>query len=117
MRNDRRFGTLRIASQLGLNASTASDSRSVTAEFVKAFVAAPDSEAASLLLVSALSIQLSDIFNIPLSDIDPELPFSRYGVDSLVGVELRNWISSTVKQRCRCLRFFNLRLSTNSRFW
>lgn len=99
MRNDRRFGTLRIASQVGLNTAAASDSKSNTAAFVQAFAAAPSIDAASKLLVNALGTKLSDIFNIPLSDIDPELPLSRYGVDSLVGVELRNWISSTVKAK------------------
>ncbi|KAK8079180.1 hypothetical protein PG994_002987 [Apiospora phragmitis] len=102
MRNDRRFGTLRIASQLGGSASaTAGDgSKSSTAAFVKAFTAAAkDVGAAAGLLVQALSAKLSDIFNIPLTDIDPDLPLSRYGVDSLVGVELRNWLSSTVKAK------------------
>lgn len=99
MRNDRRFGTLRIASQVGLNTTTASDSKFATAAFIQAFAAAASIDAASNLLVNALGAKLSDIFNIPLSDIDPELPLSRYGVDSLVGVELRNWISSTVKAK------------------
>ena len=99
MRHDRRFGTLRIASQVGLNTPVASDSKSTTAAFVQAFTAAPSTDVASKLLVDALAAKLSDIFNIPLSDIDPELPLSRYGVDSLVGVELRNWISSTVKAK------------------
>ena len=99
MRNDRRFGTLRIASQVGLNAAAASDSKSTTAAFIQAFSAASSVDGAAKLLVDALSAKLSDIFNIPLSDIDPELPLSRYGVDSLVGVELRNWISSTVKAK------------------
>lgn len=99
MRHDRRFGTLRIASQRGLNTTTAQDTKSTTASFVKAFASAPSIDAASKLLVEALATKLSDIFNIPVSDIDPELPLSRYGVDSLVGVELRNWISSTVKAK------------------
>lgn len=101
MRNDRRFGTLRLASQVGLNTgAAASESKSTTAAFVKAFAAAaPNVDEASKLLVNALGTKLSEIFNIPLSDIDPELPLSRYVVDSLVGVELRNWISSTIKAK------------------
>lgn len=101
MRNDRRFGTLRLASQVGLNTgAAASDSKPTTAAFVKTFAAAaPNVDEASKLLVNARSTKLSEIFNIPLSDIDPELPLSRYGVDSLVGGELRNWISSTIKAK------------------
>jgi NAD(P)-dependent dehydrogenase (short-subunit alcohol dehydrogenase family) len=99
MRHDRRFGTLRMASQVGLNRAVVSESKFTTAAFVKAFIASTSIEAASKLLVDVLSAKLSDIFNIPLSDIGPELPMSRYGVDSLVGVELRNWISSTIKAK------------------
>jgi NAD(P)-dependent dehydrogenase (short-subunit alcohol dehydrogenase family) len=99
LRNDRRFGTLRIASPVGPNNAAASDSKSTTAAFIQAFAAAPGIDTASKLLVNALGAKLSDIFNIPLSDIDPELPLSQFGVDSLVGVELRNWISSTVKAK------------------
>lgn len=99
MRHDRRFGTLRIASQRGLNTAAVQDTKSTTAAFVRAFTAASSIGAASKLLVDALAAKLSDTFNIPLSDINPELPLSRYGVDSLVGVELRNWISSTVKAK------------------
>jgi NADP-dependent 3-hydroxy acid dehydrogenase YdfG len=90
MRHDHRFGTLRIASQRGLNTAAVQDIKSTTAAFVQAFASASSIDAASKLLVVALAAKLSDIFNIPVSDIDLELPLSRYGVDSLVGVELRN---------------------------
>lgn len=41
---------------------------------------------------SALVARLSDMFAIPETDIDPRKPLAHFGVDSLVAVELRNWI-------------------------
>jgi aryl carrier-like protein len=40
--------------------------------------------------------KLADMFSISQSDMDPRLPLSSYGVDSLSAVELRNWISGTI---------------------
>ncbi|KAJ5338978.1 hypothetical protein N7452_005706 [Penicillium brevicompactum] len=101
MGRDRRFGTLRITTQRGLSsAAAASNSGSgSTAALVAGLKGASSIIEASILLVDALSGKLSDIFSIPLSDIDPELPLARYGVDSLVAVELRNWISGTLKAK------------------
>ncbi len=51
------------------------------------------------MLVDALIAKLADMFNIPGSDIDTGLPMSRYGVDSLVAVELRKWLGSVVRAK------------------
>jgi hypothetical protein len=40
----------------------------------------------------ALVAKVSSMFVIPETDIDPSRPLSHYGVDSLVAVELRNWL-------------------------
>ena len=44
------------------------------------------------LVVGAITRKLSDMFMIPEAEIDSSLPTSEYGVDSLVAVELRNWL-------------------------
>lgn len=36
--------------------------------------------------------KLAEMFVIPAADIDPGQPLAKYGVDSLVAVELRNWL-------------------------
>jgi acyl carrier protein len=36
--------------------------------------------------------KLANMFVIPEEDIDATQPLSKYGVDSLVAVELRNWL-------------------------
>jgi acyl carrier protein len=100
MAKDRRFGTLRITTRRGLNsAAAASNSSGSTAALVAGLKGASSLALATKLLADAMGSKLSDIFSIPLSDIDPELPLARYGVDSLGAVELRNWISSTVKAK------------------
>lgn len=102
MRHDRRFGTLRIASQrgeIGTAAGAAASNRSSTAVLTQALAGASTLANATTVLVEAIAAKMADIFNIPLSDIDVGLPMSRYGVDSLVAVELRNWLSSAVKAK------------------
>ncbi|KAE8361725.1 hypothetical protein BDV27DRAFT_160417 [Aspergillus caelatus] len=54
---------------------------------------------AMVLLVQAIVAKILEIFNIPLSDIDAELPMSHYGVDPVVAVELHNWLSSDAKAK------------------
>ena len=52
-------------------------------------------ELANAVLVN----KLAALFNIPTSEVDTSLPLPHYGVDSLVAVELRNWLSSSVKAK------------------
>lgn len=47
--------------------------------------------------VSALAMKLSELFNLAASDIDSSMPMSHDGLDSLVAVELRNWLRSTTR--------------------
>lgn len=45
----------------------------------------------------AIVAKISDMFVLQQADIDPAQPLSRYGVDSLVAVELRNWLVSNAR--------------------
>lgn len=49
-------------------------------------------EEAANAVQSALVAKISNMFVIPEKNIDPSRPLSHYGVDSLVAVELRNWL-------------------------
>jgi hypothetical protein len=42
----------------------------------------------------AIISKLSGMFGLPENEIDPAASMAHYGVDSLVAVELRNWLSS-----------------------
>jgi hypothetical protein len=50
-------------------------------------------DAAQHLLLTRIAKHIS----VPISDISTEKPISAYGVDSLVAVDLRNWLSMELK--------------------
>jgi len=55
-------------------------------------VAAESREAAEGIIVKAIIQKLSKALGIEAQSIDPSQPLAAYGVDSLVGVELRTWL-------------------------
>lgn len=65
----------------------------VTAQFQQA--QSPD--AALAVVTEALSAKLSRILSIDKSEMDVALPLHQYGVDSLVAVELRSWVSKQLQ--------------------
>ncbi|KEQ90223.1 hypothetical protein AUEXF2481DRAFT_71742 [Aureobasidium subglaciale EXF-2481] len=55
---------------------------------------------AAVALTESLVSKLAAMFAVPESDIDTSVPLSRLGIDSLLAVELRNWISAVVRADC-----------------
>ncbi|KAI0506887.1 putative polyketide synthase [Xylaria bambusicola] len=53
---------------------------------------AKTADEATAAVQQAVVTKISDMFVIQESEINPCLPLSEYGVDSLVAVELRNWL-------------------------
>jgi len=58
-----------------------------------AFVGAASAADAALVVAEALKAKLSRVMGIPIGDIGLDNRVGSYGVDSLVAVELRNWLS------------------------
>ena len=56
-------------------------------------------EAVQTITHSLIGI-LAGMFNRPVSEIDPNMSLSQFGVDSLVAVELRNWPMATFEAEC-----------------
>ncbi|KAI4629484.1 Type I Iterative PKS [Alternaria ethzedia] len=48
------------------------------------------------IVVDAIQNQLSSLLVVSKDDIDPQKAIYRYGVDSLVAVEMRNWFSKAI---------------------
>lgn len=119
-KRDRRFGTLRLGlrsprgggeGKVAAEATAATCARDSMARLVAAARAAAEGRAAALdaaeradwrqLLVDAVSNKLASIFNsVALAgdtDLDLELPLAQLGVDSLVAVDLRNWLAQQLK--------------------
>nr|QEE83323.1 polyketide synthase 2122 [Alternaria oxytropis] len=57
-------------------------------------------EEAVQLITTAIVQRLASLMMIPEADIDAGRPLSAYGVDSLVAVEVRNWIAQNVAVEC-----------------
>ncbi|KAF2753079.1 putative polyketide synthase [Pseudovirgaria hyperparasitica] len=49
------------------------------------------------VLTRAIVAKLAEMFLIPEVDIDVSLPLAKYGVDSLVAVEMRNWLVAATR--------------------
>lgn len=62
-----------------------------------AIAAAETFDDAANCCIEALVRKVSEMFAIPSTEIDISLPLSRYGVDSLVAVEVRNWLTITAR--------------------
>lgn len=58
-----------------------------------------DKDAATALSQSLIS-KLASMFVVAETDIDIASPLARLGVDSLIAVELRNWVSAAVQADC-----------------
>ncbi|KAL8861949.1 MAG: hypothetical protein Q9178_001819 [Gyalolechia marmorata] len=99
VKKDPRFRTL----QLGRSGAMASGgvtgaSSGGMDELMQKLSKATGLEAAELAN-AVLVNKLAALFNIPTSEVDTSLPLPHYGVDSLVAVELRNWLGSSVKAK------------------
>ncbi|KAM7211644.1 hypothetical protein V8F06_012970 [Rhypophila decipiens] len=73
------------------------DGASATINLAQALGGAQDAEEAAELVEKAVIAKLSDMFARPVEDIDATQPLSKYGVDSLVAVEFRNWLVFTTR--------------------
>lgn len=102
-KHDRRFGTLRLAdtqtrdstAELKNGSTSAKDHLSILlAAISDGSIALP---ALKQLIVDAITSKLAIIFNMDFADIDTEVPLASYGVDSLVAVDLRNWLSHQLR--------------------
>ena len=56
-----------------------------------------DQAAAASIITGALVGKTAEILRIPTTEVDPRRPLYAYGVDSLVALEVRNWITREMK--------------------
>ena len=92
--SDSKFSQLRLA----YRASQSEDllgagGSSISASLTKQLEKAKSFEKARSLVFDALAVKISDVLMKPLEDVSPSLPMASYGLDSLVAVEIRNWIA------------------------
>ncbi|GJD00657.1 type I polyketide synthase [Colletotrichum higginsianum] len=94
--NDRRFSSVQ------LNHTGPSGSRGRTdqqpgaaARLSDLLQSATSGMDAVALILDAIVSKLADMFGLDVAEIDKKHPVSKYGVDSLIAVELRNWLVSS----------------------
>ncbi|KAL3429943.1 hypothetical protein BDV09DRAFT_200122 [Aspergillus tetrazonus] len=90
--NDRRFTGV---AQVHTSQTASRSSRYDTADLKSQLASASSSEDQVGILTVAIARKLSDMFLVPAEEISPDHSLTRYGVDSLVAVELRNWLASS----------------------
>ncbi|GKZ24500.1 type I Iterative Polyketide synthase (PKS) [Aspergillus brasiliensis] len=61
------------------------------------FAAASSTEEAAVIAMRATREKLSIMMSTPVEEIDTDKPIHQYGVDSLAGVELRNWFARELR--------------------
>jgi hypothetical protein len=89
---DPRFGPLNVLSIDATSSADAEDSSAASSPSVRLTAASDFNEAVSII-TDALVHKTADILLMPVSEVDPSRPMYRYGVDSLVALEVRNWIT------------------------
>ncbi|KAK1977921.1 type I polyketide synthase [Colletotrichum cereale] len=93
--NDRRFSSVQL-NQVGLRGSGGRTDRQLgaAAQLSDLLQSATSGMGAVAIILDAIVSKLADMFGLDVNEIDEKYPVSKYGVDSLVAVELRNWLVS-----------------------
>lgn len=96
---DPRFGPLAVTSILSTagGASAGEGSGASLASRLSDASNSKDPRAVADVITDALVNKVAEILRIPPSEVDPSRPMYHYGVDSLVALEVRNWITREMK--------------------
>lgn len=92
--NDPRFGPLAVTS---VESGVTAEGQNSTASLVTQLGKVTSLDQAADIITEALVGKTAEILQIPPSEVDPSRPLYRYGVDSLVALEVRNWITRELK--------------------
>lgn len=97
--SDPRFSHLALTGLSATGASETADGTSPTANPLKDFpaVAASDAATACQNLTAALAVRVAKSLQTSPSEIDTARPLHTYGVDSLVAIEIVNWLLKETK--------------------
>lgn len=92
--SDSKFSFLRQAYRASRTDDPLSNSNSnKSASLTRQLGEAKSLDEARSLILKALAIKISDVLMKSVDDVNPALPMASYGLDSLVAVEVRNWIA------------------------
>ncbi|GJC89472.1 reducing polyketide synthase hmp8 [Colletotrichum liriopes] len=95
---DSRFSHLAAACLSAPAAENRTDAtESVRASLPRRLLTAKTKDEAVVAMIDGLVDKVSNILSTPASEVDPSRPLYMYGVDSLVAMEIRNWIQRDMK--------------------
>jgi zearalenone synthase (highly reducing iterative type I polyketide synthase) len=97
---DPRFGPLAVTSATATSAGSSGSGDGATASLASRLSEVStnkDPAVAAGIITEALVKTMAEILRMPPSEVDPSRPMYRYGVDSLVALEVRNWITKEMK--------------------
>ncbi|KAK4210832.1 putative polyketide synthase [Rhypophila decipiens] len=77
------------------SSSSETNTSTKTIDLKSQLSSATSSEEGTEMIVAGVARKISDMFSTAEEDIDSSAPLSRYGVDSLVAVEIRNWLNTS----------------------
>ena len=92
--NDPRFGPLAVTS---VATATSAESQGSTVSHASRIGNANSKEQATEIITDAVIHKTAEVLQMPAFEVDPGRPLYRYGVDSLVALEVRNWIIREMK--------------------
>lgn len=101
--SDVRFGPLAVPSTAAASAAGKSGSGASLSQQLTDAGSAKDFGAATTVIEGALVEKLAEILRIPATEIDPSRALYTYGVDSLVALEVRNWVTRETKASVQLL--------------
>jgi acyl carrier protein len=98
-RKERRFANLLRASPTGARAETSGSSSNgdERERFADLVVKAKTLAEARDIVAGGIADKLAEMFMLPAEEIDKSKGLAKYGVDSLVAVELRTWLSGRIQ--------------------
>lgn len=108
---DAKFDHLRNAVLAASSAAGVGSEASVS--IGRALARAKSQEEAIDLVTTGLAGKLSSILMVPQEDLDPETPITKYGLDSLNAIELRNWITKELSTNLQVLELLTSGSLTN----
>lgn len=105
-KKDRRFGTLRLGDNDGeakRGGAAGKDSNSSRVDELRLELETTGksvpAQKALELLTALLAAEIGELFSVDPTEVDVSQPLTHHGVDSLVAVRFRNWLSGDVKAK------------------
>lgn len=102
-RRDRRFWTMRLGNSIKGNGAGGPGGKGRSSNpddlLRQELAGVPANDEALALVIGAITRKLAALFNLVAAEIDVSSGLSSLGVDSLLAVEVRNWIGSVIQAK------------------